>query len=52
MLEKIMEFLRKIGMLRSGSSSYSGDASKRPISMQGDHLNFDQSKKKPVPPKK
>lgn len=33
MFAKIVEFLRKIGVISAGTTSYSGDASKRTVGM-------------------
>lgn len=42
MLGKIIEFLRKIGVIQAGASSYAGDASQRPLSMSGNDVDLKQ----------
>lgn len=45
MFKKIIDFLKKIGVISAGSASWKGDAKDRPVSMMSDEVNLQQMQK-------
>ncbi len=45
MLQKIIDFLKKIGVISAGTQTWKGDAKDRPASMIGDEVDLQQMQK-------
>lgn len=45
MLSKIIDFLKKIGVISAGTASWKGNAKDRPVSMVGDDLDLQTMQK-------
>ena len=45
MLQKIIDFLKKIGVISAGSATWKGNAKDQPVSMMGDEVNLQQMQK-------
>lgn len=45
MLKKIIDFLKKIGVISAGTQTWKGDAKDRPLSFTGDEVDLSKMQK-------